>query len=185
MSFTNVMLDLETRGQRPGCAILSIGAVAFGPLTQTLGAEFYTVVNTKSCHEAGLQDDESTMVWWRSQAPEAQKVLVDADTGGVALKDALQQFGDWVKQFGGFQRVKVWGNGSDFDNAIMACCYHAVDLPPPWQFWNNRCYRTLKSLVPNVKLKREGTYHNALDDAKSQAKHLCLIAKGLPPSIQL
>ena len=35
----HVMCDLETLGRRPGCKLLSIGAVVFGP--KGLGAEFY------------------------------------------------------------------------------------------------------------------------------------------------
>jgi exodeoxyribonuclease VIII len=51
-------------------------------------------------------------------------------------------------------------------------------MPVPWQFWNSRCYRTVKSLYPDNKLKRSGTYHNAVDDAESQARHLIeLLAK--------
>lgn len=173
----NVMVDLETRGFKPGCAILSIGAVAFGPETGKLGEEFYTVVNTASCHEAGLEDDESTMVWWNGQAEAAKKVLTEAAETETTLATALAAFGTWLGQFGSRQ-VKVWGNGSDFDNAILAVAYGKLGRDLPWVFWNNRCYRTIKGLYPSIKVgPRTGTYHNALDDAKTQAEHLCRIVK--------
>lgn len=168
------MIDLETRGFKPGCAILSIGAVSFGSL---LGKEFYRVVNTASCHEAGLTDDESTMIWWKKQSKEAAKVVAQSEAGGLPLEEALAELEAFLGGFG-IKQVKVWGNGSDFDNAILACAYGAVKKPQPWPFWNNRCYRTLKGLYPQVKLqKRTGTYHNALDDAKTQAEHLIRIAQ--------
>jgi exodeoxyribonuclease VIII len=97
--------------------------------------------------------------------------LVEAQQNDAAtLPVALDRFTDFLQPVG-FKRVKVWGNGSDFDNAILSCCYGATGREVPWDFWHNRCYRTLKALRPGPKLVREGTYHNALDDAKSQALH--------------
>lgn len=171
----NVMIDLETRGFKPGCAILSIGAVVF--VGSSLGQTFYRVINTKSCHDAGLTDDESTMTWWDGQSEAARKVIVEAENSETSLEAALNEFRMWLGRFG-LKQVKVWGNGSDFDNAILACAYAAVKQEQPWPFWNNRCYRTVKSLYPQVKLqKRTGVYHNALDDAKTQAEHLGRIMK--------
>lgn len=47
----------------------------------------------------------------------------------------------------------------------------------PWPHWNDRCYRTLKAMRPDVKMERTGTHHNAVDDATSQARHaLALLA---------
>lgn len=179
----DVMIDLETRGAAPGCAILSIGAVGFS--TTKLGPEFYKVVLTSSCHEAGLKDDESTMVWWRGQSEAARLVLLQAEDGAVAapLADALTAFHNWLAGHFGLAQVRIWGNGADFDNAILAYCYKAVGLELPWKFWHNRCFRTLKSLRTDIKgPKRVGTYHNALDDAKTQALHAMELMKCLGQS---
>jgi len=73
----------------------------------------------------------------------------------------------------------VWGNGASFDNAILANAYHKTHLDLPWQYYNNRCYRTIKNCYPNIKLSRAGTLHKALDDAKSQAMHLIEIFKNI------
>jgi hypothetical protein len=173
IDMSNVMNDLETLGSRPGCAILSIGAVAFHtdkPWKTQLGPEFYVVINRDSCRRAGLHEDVDTLAWWAKQSEEASRVIALAEKSEVSLKQGLNQLTTYLTQFG-LRRVKVWGNGADFDNAILACAYAAVGLKLPWDFWNNRCYRTLKNLVLSPKLKREGTYHNALDDAKTQANH--------------
>ena len=71
----------------------------------------------------------------------------------------------------------IWGNGAAFDNVVLASAFRATGMQVPWAFWNDRCYRTVKSLFSNVKLKRSGTHHNALDDAVTQAKHLLEIAE--------
>jgi len=169
----DIMVDLETRGNTPGCAILSIGAVAFHPTKNDLGDEYYAVINTKSCHELGLKDDPGTMSWWSKQSEEARKVIKESEEGGSHITNVLNDFGTWVGKFGS-GKVRIWGNGSDFDNAILACAYGAAGRPLPWKFWNNRCYRTLKNLWDprGIMLDRSGTYHNALDDAKTQARHL-------------
>ena len=171
--YEDVMVDLETVGNKPGCGILSIGAVAFDSTSDQLGNEFYLVVNGQSCLDAGLHVDPDTLAWWNKQSPEARVVLTQSndEAQSTDLRQALIEFGIFVQQFGGKKNVKVWGNGSDFDNAILAVAYNAVELDLPWMFWNNRCYRTLKGIVPGPKLQRQGTYHNALDDAKTQAEH--------------
>lgn len=166
----HVMIDLETLGRRAGCSILSIGAVAFDPQTKQLGAEFYVVVNRLGCFNFGLHEDPETVKWWEDQSNESKKILNEVDSGGENLRDALNKFTEYLSQFE-LKKVKVWGNGADFDNAILTNCYAAIGSSQPWDFWNNRCYRTLKSLRPQIKLTRQGIYHNALDDAKSQAAH--------------
>lgn len=174
----DVMQDLETLGRRAGCAILSVGAVGFDPKTGELGEEYYRVVQLDSCVDAGLHIDPETIAWWEKQNPEAQKVLKQARAkrGNRTLVKTLNEFNEFLSQYGP-KAVRLWGNGSDFDNAIMINCYAAAGITPGWDFWNNRCYRTLKNLHPTIKMDRTGVYHNALDDAKSQATHALKIFK--------
>lgn len=166
----HVMVDLETLGRRAGCSVLSIGAVEFDA-RRGLGKEFYVVVNRPSQRALGLHEDPETLKWWASQTEAARQVLDDAEAEtAVSVEKALAQLTTFLAPLG-LRRVKIWGNGGDFDNAILTNLYAAINQVPPWDFWNNRCYRTLKNLVPSEKLKRTGTYHNALDDAKTQAAH--------------
>ncbi len=177
----NAMCDLETLGKLPGCSILSIGVVLFSP--QGLGAEFYTPISRASCVDAGLKEDASTLKWWSEQSPEARKAIDEAESAGApSLKDGLQEFNAFIKSH--CPGVKVWGNGADFDNAILHVAMDAVGLYPAWAFTNNRCYRALKGIAPGPKLVRVGTYHNALDDAKSQALHAIELFK-LHPTLVL
>jgi len=164
----DIMIDLETLGQTPGCVILSIGAVEFG--AGGLGREFYAVLNTSSCEALGLHRDADTERWWNAQGEEAQRVLGEAAEGGDHAKYALQALNRFI--FDNPARdVKIWGNGADFDNAILACAYRAAGLKPGWKFWNNRCFRTLKAQGPrSAEPARQGVYHHALDDAKHQAR---------------
>lgn len=168
----NLMVDLETLGLRPGCTILSIGAVWFDHTG--LGEPFHVVISRNSCGEHGLYEDAETLAWWARQSDAAKATFHEATSGGFALPAALQDFQDFVKQK---TSVKVWGNGADFDNPILSAAYHAASMKQAWTAYNGRCYRTLKNLFPQVKMERGGTHHNALDDAVSQAKHAVAIAQ--------
>lgn len=181
MSYNRIMLDLETLGTRPGCAILSIGAVFFSSTHEEWkGPTFYAPVNRLSCVAVGLDEDPDTVAWWRGQGSEARAVLAAADLGATpGLKDVLASFSRWVAENALSKDVQVWGNGADFDNPILSAAYMAVQLKQPWGPYSGRCYRTLKALHPKEKLVRSGTHHNALDDAVSQAEHAVRMLKAL------
>lgn len=174
----NLMVDLETLGTKVGSTILSIGAVFFDPEVGALGKEFHVVINRDDCKDLGLKEDHATLHWWSKQAPEARLLLENAADSSVGIYQALLDFCHFVYRHGGSE-VKVWGNGSDFDNAMLQYVYRLCLQSQPWKFWNNRCYRTLKSLVNVPAAPRVGTYHNALDDAKTQAIHAIALLNAL------
>lgn len=164
-----VMLDLETLGTGANSAIISIGACEFNPDTGEIGSTFKAVVCRNSCFQIGCTYDPSTMEWWNSQSEEA-KAGSFSHKAPSEVRLALTAFSDWLRR-----DAQLWGNGSDFDNAMLAEMYRKLDMPQPWKFWNNRCYRTIKNMFPDVSMSRHGVHHDALDDAISQAKHLCKI----------
>ena len=168
----NVMLDLETMGNGPDAAIVAIGAIEFDPAAGTLGRTFYRGVNLETAVRGGGKIDASTVMWWLRQNDEARN---DISGGGCPQNQVLIEFATWLAGLG--EDVKVWGNGAAFDNVILAQAYRRAELTVPWPHWNDRCYRTLKALRPEVKMERTGTHHNAIDDATSQARHaLALLA---------
>lgn len=176
----HVMVDLETLGTVPGCVILSIGAVYFDE--KGLGEEFYRPVSRAHCTNLGLKESADTLAWWARQGTEARRVLTLAEAKDAPkLHEVLGEFHSFLKLR---TNVKLWGNGADFDNPILACAYEAAEMKQTWIAWNGRCYRTLKNIAPGPKLVRQGVHHNALDDAKSQALHAIELFK-LHPSLVL
>lgn len=169
----DVMLDLETFGSRPGSVIVAIGAVKMDLERGVIGDTFYRVIDPADAQSHGLTIDAATVVWWLGQS-DAARMAISAPGGWVRLSGALGDFAEFIGT-----DARVWGNGADFDNALLAAAYHACRAPPPWRHWNSRCYRTCKSLFPEVKIERAGTHHNALDDAISQAEHLVRIMKAM------
>jgi 3' exoribonuclease, RNase T-like len=166
----HVMLDLETLSTKPNSTIVSIGAVAFD--AEGTYDEFYRVIDLDSYENLprGMFDlSFATIAWWFRQSKAARDEL-GADTK-VPIKSALTQFTNWPEDCG-FDVLGMWGNGADFDNVILGNAYKALGMRQPWHYGSNRCMRTVKSLLPKVDVPRQGTHHNALDDARWQAQYL-------------
>ncbi|MEN6621457.1 MAG: 3'-5' exonuclease [Smithella sp.] len=174
----HLMLDLETLGSNSNAAILSIGAVAFNPRVKNTYEDlnqnpyiFYRTICIESAMRYG-RADASTIQWWMNQSDNAKKA---AFNGSYELPQALDDFAEFCKKM---EITRIWGNGATFDNVIIRNAWDRVSqlkqVAPefPIPFWGDECYRTIKELVPQVKIVRYGTYHNALDDAISQALHL-------------
>jgi len=176
------MLDLETLATDSHAMILSIGACEFDigkPLVDN--RTFYRAVRQDLQVEKWKRTrDPRTEKWWSEQSEAARFVF--NDPFAVKLDSALIDFTMWLNG----KSVEMWGNGSDFDNVILANAYWAMNMSTPWSYAKNRCYRTLKALgIPlgnGQGKEREGTHHNALDDAIYQAHYasvwLARIQKG-------
>jgi len=171
----HVMIDLETLSTANNALILSIGAVKFALNGTEMGKAFYVPVNMASAQRFGLHISADTVRWWMSpERDDARRDLLTANP--VDLVDALDGFAQWL----GEEEIDgVWGNGAAFDNVILRSAYAAVGMEAPWPFYKDRCYRTMKALVPEIPLERVGVYHNAVDDARTQAAHLQKIWKKL------
>lgn len=171
----HVMVDLETLATSGDAAIISIGAVAFDPDTGELGETFKVNVDGASSQAAGGHVDAKTVAWWFGQSAEARAHL--NDPAPVSIKAALEAFSAFCWSNLG-PEFYLWGNGATFDNTVLRTAYERLglpDLPAPWRYTRDMCYRTVKNLHPEIELKREGVFHDALSDAISQARHLCAI----------
>ncbi len=170
------MIDLETFATGQNAAIVSIGAVAFDPW-KPWGADgpglsdtFHRGLDVDAQVRAGARIDGSTVLWWLGQGEEARAALVDVEK--MKPRGVLEAFADWWRK----RHCEFpWGNGSTFDLRILREAYELHDLPVPWKFWAERDLRTLKHLHEDwttfpLKIKREGTHHDALEDAIYQAR---------------
>lgn len=164
---THVMIDIETMGTGNNAALLSIGATKFDPIIRGVFDSFYAAIDLSSAMAAGGVVTASTIEWWLdAERQEAWARYKNEEKFDVFT--ALDAFVDWY----GPESLPTWGNGATFDNVIVRSSMERVAVTPPWKFWDDRCYRTVKNSAPGVKLERKGTHHNALDDAISQTEHL-------------
>ena len=170
-----VMLDLETMSTSSSAAIVSIGAVKFDPhgkigdFGDPANAEykpFYCTVELTSCIDAGLHVSGSTIEWWLKQENDARAALNNEPR--YAIEKALGEFWIW---FGG-ESLPTWGNGADFDCVILHNAYDKLHGVAPFKFYHHRCFRTMKSLFPDVPYVKPTLAHHALSDAEAQAVHL-------------
>lgn len=158
------MIDLETVDNSPISGIASIGACMFD--SEKIYSKFYIVVDWETGVALGLTSSQSTLDWWSQQSVEARKIF-DPETPKENIVDALKKFFDWFKQANG---KEFWGNGADFDNSIMNMACRVTGVKPTWKYTNSRCFRTIKN--GRYMNNRSGTYHNALDDAITQAQYM-------------
>jgi exodeoxyribonuclease VIII len=166
------MIDLETWSTQNHASIISIGAVKF--VGDDILDTFHVGVDPRSGPEYGLHTDPDTVLWWMDpERDEARKAWLELSK--VDIYSALAGFSDWF----GPESMPVWGNGATFDNVILREAFKRVNVFCPWKFWHDRCYRTMKSVHPIPADPREGTHHNALDDALYQTKHLIKIREML------
>jgi hypothetical protein len=175
------MIDLETLGKGSHAAIWTIGAVKFDPNFAAQSAE-YLIMQTQRFHVRISIDssfrvgraDASTVEWWMQSSQDIARHRIFEEMGAIDIVEALDGFKQW---FG--DDKPVWGNGATFDNVILSNAFHTCNIERPWSFRNDRCYRTLKSLAPELKSIDVGVAHGALDDALAQAWHLQQIVKHL------
>lgn len=176
----DIMIDIETLGTKPGCVVLSVGAVAFNPLEKydegfkySADNIFYQNFTIFDQLIAGLIIEPKTIDWWKDQTSEAQQAIMPDQ---INLRDGLFRLITWFGNLKG-NRGKVWANSPDFDLSILEAATIAVASGiMPWTFRDKADLRTIKH-VAQLKLKpgdeivypgRIGIHHNALDDCFNQ-----------------
>jgi hypothetical protein len=130
--------------------------------------------------QKGRRIDASTVAWWMKQEPAARAVFLEERR--FIVGHGLARFNDYLSANCVPEvDLQMWGNGSDFDNVLLAHLYtwqkdnEPIRVLRPWRFYNNRCFRTLKNIckqdydVISKQVKRI-THHDAADDARWQAE---------------
>lgn len=158
----HVMVDLETLGVGYRALIVSIGAVEFVPGSPETGREFYAVIDTENAQREGMRIDASAVMWWLEQSDEARAAL---QKDPHPLTHVLVDLATWLPK-----GVRVWGNGSNFDNRILREAYDLIQMRCPWHYRDDRDMRTYMDGRERHAVTRGGTHHNALDDAIFQVQ---------------
>lgn len=171
MDYNHVMIDLETLGLEPGCAVLSIGLVHFN--TTEHGVEQFEEILKRSRHWAidigtlmsPYTIDPVTRRWHEEDASRAkhlgdlEKMAMDA---GVALEEITKEVRGYF----------VWGNSPSFDcNILRNLLFREKIHTNPWPFWAERDVRTALDMggVDKKKIVVSGFIaHHADHDAAFQ-----------------
>ncbi|EEZ3078399.1 exonuclease [Escherichia coli] len=178
----HLSVDLETMGTNPDAPINSIGGKFFDPATGEMGPEFSKAIDLET---SGGIIDRKTIKWWAKRSREAQSAIF---TDEISLDVALRLFIEFIEKNSGGCFVQVWGNGANFDNVILRRSYERQGIPCPWLYDNDRDVRTIVELGNAIgfdvrmAIPFEGVPHNALDDARHQAKQVSAIWQKLIPN---
>ena len=186
---TDIMLDIETLGLKPGSIVVSVGACVFDRHTGEIGEKLYAPISVNSCEKAGLIMEPQTVIWWMGQEKEARDAWM---IGARSLRQIAQEFYEWFRiaeegeeiPLDGSRagRAAIWAQG-DMDFNVWGAAMESVAVAQPWAFWAQRDTRTVYDICgfDAKSVDRDGTYHNALDDARHQVKclHAAMKSKGL------
>ena len=178
MAHKYIVLDLETLGTEPGCPIISIGACSFDLDAPADWRFFYKKLHLEYQPTDKISVD--TLKWWMEQGRAAQAAAWIESEDAETIYASLQIFSIWIdnlKKEAGKDGISIWGNSSSFDNEVLRAAYKYVGIEAPWNFREDRDFRTLRELykekVPEPTFI--GLRHHAKDDAIHEANWLKLI----------
>ena len=166
------MLDLETLGTRPGCVILTLGAVKFDTYTlRDPGPGLYLRIDADEQIARGRDVQEDTLQWWMNQTEDVREEALGLD-GRVSVETMYRELNRFL-----VGAKNIWGQGPAFDIVILENLYRQYGWPVPWQFWQIRDSRTLFGVHGDPREKGKVGLHNALEDCVSQAQAVQQIYK--------
>ena len=161
----DIMLDLESLGTRPDCAILTIGAVKFDPYTpDSFGDSLYHRIDVDEQLALGREIQEDTLRWWSTQADDVREEAL-GEGNRVSLETLYKDLNRFCVGVDA-----IWCQGPAFDIVILENIYRQMGWPTPWQFWQIRDSRTLFQVHGDPREKGKAGLHNALEDCISQAQ---------------
>jgi hypothetical protein len=175
--FFDLMIDVECADKKRTGALMAVGGVFFDLQTCTLGPTFSRTINLVSSVAHGGTMDASTMLWWMRQGDAARKAVA---YGGEPLDVVLNDLSTWIAQTCRHEDVRLWGNNDEFDIPKLENGYRGINCLVPWYWSHVRDFRTVRNMNPQVEYNpadKDGTAHNALDDAVFQAEFLFKIKR--------
>lgn len=182
MKYTDLMIDIETLGRRPGCAIIQIAAVPFNINTGEVSKNTFKMsinLDHQLKSGKGFTYCKNTYKWWKGTNKSLFSQLSKSKT---TYNQVGQKFQEWFNSLEDDQNIRVWGNSNRFDIGIIEGWYLKAigqKFNPFWNTWLERDVRTIASLDPTIKTKTKfiGTKHDAINDCKHQIKYCREIVK--------
>lgn len=174
-----IMVDIETLGIKSFDSLIwQIGAVAFDWESEVIHEEFSVTINIE---QASGDIEASTLAFWLREM-KSWSGLIESLLG-VSERQALASFEIFYRRntsFDKFDRpiTKCWAKGNTFDCILLQHAFKRIGWSAPWSFRDTRDMRTLIHVyetvcgqaATSIEPRFVGTKHNALDDARHQAK---------------
>jgi hypothetical protein len=182
----HLSIDTETLGLRENTVVLSIGCAAFrlvenGPndYAKYIEGGFHVKFSVKDqLVNWKRSTDQSTIDWWKTQEPVAQKIIKPSDED-VDMESGLLLFNDWIKRSGYTWKTSyVWSRGTAFDFPKIEHMYYQTGVKCGFNTWRIRDTRTYIDVLAgadNGQYEPQGGFprafikHDALHDAAMDA----------------
>lgn len=161
----DVMLDFETFGNGENKCLCQVGAVYFDNITGELGQEYKANIDAESHVRKGGVIDASTVYWWLSQSNEARASILADPKKDVTL--AMNELNTFLTP-----ATRIWSHAT-FDFVTLTETMRKLGIVPTFRYKAGLDLRTLTYLAGTTVTTffREGTHHDALEDAKYQVKY--------------
>lgn len=166
-----ISFDLETLGRGSHAPIVQIAATSFN-LNGSASAGFFSKKIALGEDFKKFECDLSTVEWWLTQ-PEETRVEVFGGTR-EPLGVVLVAFAEWIAwaQAHGEGPLKLWSHAT-FDPPILMNAFQVMGVKPSFSFRDFMDIRTINFLAGPVEVEaREGKHHEALSDARYQARYI-------------
>ncbi len=159
----DVMIDLETLGTKADAMIVQIGACYFDRNTGEIGDTFKANI-VYAVNETRFSIEQGTVMWWLQQSEEARKSI---NGDAFPLVTVLRDLYEFLDRDG----IYLWSHAT-FDMPILTNAFITIGLKCPIPYRRMRDLRTLMDLSNHIsETPRQGTHHDALDDAKFQVQY--------------
>lgn len=149
MKRVDVMVDIETLGNKDDSTIIQIASIAFDINTGEHIAKFNRIADISKNNSYEMNVTGDTLKWWLRTDKELLSKLLDEGEG--TSRELLEEFYQYLIGLSHIGELYLWGNGILFDNAMIKHQLEFIGLDYPIFFRNDRDVRTLVDLA-SVKL---------------------------------
>ena len=181
-AIVDVVIDVETLAKHANAVVASVACVAVFRKTGKVVKEFHEQISVQESLKLGFERDsygvkDSTVDWWIKQSDAARLELC----GTKQPREVFLYLLDWFHGLAESYDLRVWGNGLKFDIDKLERHFVRLGYAVPWSGFAERDIRTAVELGrelginPKADIAFDGVAHNALDDARHEAKYLFAI----------
>lgn len=190
----DMVLCAKTLGRRPGCLVMSIGAVMFDREGQDPAAclraenQFYEPISAFDSSSHGFTSDPETLRWWKKQ-PSWSVVGADFMDSGTSVATACEKLAAFIAEH---RPTKIWSNSPTFHVAIIDTLFDKMGLRSPIHYRDQMDFRTLMDLVyvdrderPQIDGDDRFPSQHALGDGIVQARAIVQALRDMGPAPEL
>lgn len=169
MSYTDVMIDIETFDTTLDSVIVAISAVKFNLEGDSSLEIFYQNIGPISCQKLGMTISQETVDWWKQRPKEVRDAIMRDQ---VPIHDGLTKLRQFLSDC--TKETNFWANRIVFDYGNLENAFRRTGIACPWKYYQVYDVATVCKVACHDQRTtvRVGDYHNAKDDCLTQIKQM-------------